>query len=39
MVIGGDSCPKGRGFTSRHCILYGHNIFSPIILVIIVMFV
>ena len=23
MVIGGDSCSKGRGFTSQHCILNG----------------
>ena len=24
MVIGGDTCFEGRGFESRHCILYGH---------------
>ena len=27
MVMGGDSCSKGHGFESRHCILDGHNIF------------
>ena len=24
VVIGGDSCSKGRGFKSQHCILHGH---------------
>ena len=28
MVMGGDSCSKGRGFESRHHILDGH--FFPI---------
>ena len=27
MVMGYDSCSKGRGFKSRHCILDGHDIF------------
>ena len=25
VVMGGDSCSKGRGFKSWHCILDGHN--------------
>ena len=37
MVMGGDSCPDGRGFESQHCILDGH--FSQIFVVKIVMFV
>ena len=24
MVMGGSSCPEGRGFDSQHCILDGH---------------
>ena len=24
MVMGENSCPKGRGFESRHCMLDGH---------------
>ena len=39
VVMGGDSCSNGRGFESRHCILEGHNIFSHIFVVKIVMFV
>ena len=31
MVMGRDSRSKGRGFESRHCILYGH--FSHIFVV------
>ena len=30
MVVGGDSCSKGRGFESRNCILDGENIEKPI---------
>ena len=36
MVIGGDSCPEGRGFEFQHCILDAH--FSHILVVKIVMF-
>ena len=25
VVMGGDSCSKGRGFESRHHIVYGHS--------------
>ena len=39
VVMGGDSCSKGRGFESRRRILDGHNIFSHIFVVKIVMFV
>ena len=39
MVMGGDSCSKGRGFVSRRLKLDGHNIFSHIFVVRIVMFV
>ena len=35
VVMGGDSCSKGCGFESRHCILDGH--FSHIFVVKIVM--
>ena len=28
VVMGGDSCPKGRGFESRCQILDGHDIFN-----------
>ena len=35
MVMGGDSCSKGRGFESRHHILDGH--FSHLFVVKIVM--
>ena len=31
MVMGGDSCPEGCGFESKHCILDGH--FSHIFVV------
>ena len=24
VVMGGDSCPEGRGFEFQHCILAGH---------------
>ena len=34
VVMGGDSCSKGRGFESRYCILDGH--FSRIFVVKIV---
>ena len=27
VVMGGDSCSKGRGFESCRCILDGHDIF------------
>ena len=37
MVMGGDSCSKGRGFESQHCILVGH--FSHLFVVRIVKFV
>ena len=39
MVMGGDSCSEGRGFESMHRKLDGHNIFSHIFVVRIVMFV
>ena len=39
MVTGGDSCSKGRGFESQHRKLDGHDIFSHIFAVKIVMFV
>ena len=39
VVMGGDSCSKGHGFISRCRILYGHNIFSHIFVIRIVMFV
>jgi len=39
MVMGGDSCSEGRGFVSQCHILDGHNIFSHIFVVRIVMFV
>ena len=35
VVMGGDSCPKGRGFKSGHRILNGH--FSQIFVVKIIM--
>ena len=37
VVMGGDSCSKGRGFESQHRILDGH--FSHLFVVKIVMFV
>ena len=37
MVMGGDSCPEGRGFKSQHRILDGH--FSHKFVVKIIMFV
>ena len=37
MVKGGDSCPKGHGFESKHCILDGH--LSHLFVVKIQMFV
>ena len=39
MVMGGDSCSEGRGFKSQCRILDGHDIFSHIFAVEIVMFV
>ena len=39
VVLGGDLCSECRGFESRHHILDGHNIFSHIFVVGIVMFV
>ena len=39
VVMGGDLCSKGCGFESRHHKLDGHNIFSHISVVRIVMFV
>ena len=39
VVMGGDSCSEGRGFESWHRILDGHNIFSHIFVVRIVIFV
>ena len=39
VLLGGDSCSKGRGFESRHRKLDGLNIFSRIFVVRIVMFV
>ena len=27
MVMGDDSCSRGHGFKSQHCILDGHDIF------------
>ena len=39
MVIRRDSCSNGRVFESRCCILNGHNIFSRIFVVRIVIFV
>ena len=39
MVMGGDLCSKGRGFESQRRILDGHDIFSHIFVVKIVMFV
>ena len=38
VVMGGDSCPEGRGFKSQHRILYGHFV-TYIFVVKIVMFV
>ena len=38
VVMGGDACSKGRGFKSRNQILDGHNIFSHIFVVRIVIF-
>ena len=37
MVMGGDSRSKGRVFKSQCCILDGHDIFSHVIVVKIVM--
>ena len=37
MVMVGDSCSEGCWFESRRCILDGHNIFSHIFVVRIVM--
>ena len=39
MVMGGDLCYEGCGFESRRHLLDGHNIFSQIFVVRIVMFV
>ena len=39
MVMGGVSCSEGRGFKSQRHILDGHDIFSHIFVVKIVMFV
>ena len=39
VVMGGDSCSKGRGFESRRRILDGHDIFSHLFVVKIVLFV
>ena len=39
MVMGGDLRSDGRGFESQRHILDGHNIFSNIFVVRIVMFV
>ena len=39
VVMGGDSCSKGRGFESQRRILDGHYIYSHIFVVKIVMFV
>ena len=36
MVKGRDSCSEGHGFESRHCILDGHQSFSHIFVVRIV---
>ena len=38
-MVKGFLCSEGRGFESLHYILDGHNIFSYIIVVRIVMFV
>ena len=37
MVMGGDSCSKGRGFKSQHCLL--DRLFSHFFVIKIVMFV
>ena len=39
VVMGGDSCSEGHEFESQHRILDGHDIFSHIFVVKIVMFV
>ena len=39
VVMGGDACSEGRGFKSQRRILDGHDIFSHIFVVKIVMFV
>ena len=39
VVMGGDSRSKGRGFESRRRILDGHDIFSHLIVVKLVLFV
>ena len=38
VVMGGDSCSKGRGFESQHC-RYWMDIFSHLFVVKIVVFV
>ena len=39
MVLGDDPCLRGRGFESWHRILDGHDIFSHLIVKIVLMFV
>ena len=39
VVMGGDSCSEGHGFESQRRILDGHDIFSHIFVVKIVVFV
>ena len=39
MIMGGDSCSDGHGFESQRHILDGHDIFSHIFVVKIVVFV
>ena len=38
MVMGDDSCSRGRGFKSQCLILDGHDIFSHLFVVKIVLF-
>ena len=33
MVMGDDSCSRGHGFESLHCILDGHDVFSHLFVV------
>ena len=33
VVMGGGSCPKGRGFEFQLCILDGHDIFTHLFVV------
>ena len=39
MVMGDNSCLRGGGFESQHCILDGHDMFSHLFFVKIVLFV